>query len=551
MLLTLAFDLVRPFLLKIGLEHITHKNLSGLHTVALVFLAAILLEYLSRSNFDFFLTVSFLETIYRVRNDVFHHILGLKMAYLDKTPVGTLVNKTLHDTESLSESLRAGLATILVDILTILGVLWVMAKLELSLLPIMAITSVVVLWMARWFGRKVREQYLKIRAFSDQVDSFTTEAIHGLEVIRLFQFQEESAHKLAQLNKAYRQATIWENVYEASFYSMIEAMSAALSAAILYWGFGIRFGLVEVTNMVVYLNLVDRIFVPLRELGGKFATIQQATASLQRILGLIHSPQHISSGHKSLESDSLHIEFANVSFSYKEGDEQTILKNISFQIEPGQTVALVGATGSGKSTIGKLLIRAYDGYTGHIYINGMELREIHCPSLRSKIAIVQQEMDVFPGTIRDNISMFDHRISDHQIYQAISLVKARDIIANLPGQLDFRVEENGSNLSTGQVQLILFARALARDAPLLVMDEATSSVDSVTEAWIQKALQEIFKFKTVLIVAHRLSTVAAAHKILVLKEGCILQQGTHQELLADTKAYYAQLVQSSQIKSKW
>lgn len=544
MLLTLGFDLSRPFVLKSALDSVAAGLLDSMKIHALIFLALLLLEYLTRAGFNYLLSMAFLKTINRIRQAVFDHVLRLKMAFFDHEPVGRLMTRTISDAESLGETLRAGMATIGVDILTVIGVFVVMLNLELSLSPVMMISLPVVFLLVRFTGRRLRKKYIEIRTHLARANGSMAEGIAGVEIVQLFHQQTPFLERFRDINKAYRKATITSNVYDASLYASIDALAAWTSAGVLWVAATQTFGPVEISSLIVYLSLIDRIFVPIRDLSNKFTVIQQALAAYSRISDLLFSGSIIPSGSTSIPDDDLTITFQEVSFAYSE-EANRALDRVSFTVHPGQVLALVGKTGGGKSTVGKLLTRSYAGYTGSIRVGGVEIAEANLDSLRSRIAVVHQDFEVFPGTIRENIRLFNPHIGDDRIWQAVDRVKARDMLESLDGGLDFMIKENGKNLSAGQLQLIVFARALAHDTPIVLMDEATSSVDSITEAWIQQALMEILKHKTVIVVAHRLSTISAADQILVLRGGRVVQQGNHESLMSDTQGYYAQLVHAT------
>jgi len=544
MAVTLGFELVLPMVLERGLIHVRADELAALKGVALIYLLVVLGEFASRFSFSYLISIAMLRTINRVRAHVFNHVLRMKMAFFDREPVGRLLTRTINDCEALGEVLRAGAGTILVDVLTVIGIFAIMIHLDLRLTLVMVVVAPVVWFVTRWAGEKLRKKFLDVRKALAESNGFMAEGIHGAEIIQLFNKQDHSAKEYRAINRVYRNATITSNVYDALLYSFMDAIAALASAAVLFVAFNMRFGLVEVATIIVYLRLIEKIFIPIRDLSGKFAILQQAMAAWERISGLLVVDGHIVQGEGEVDSEGLNIAFDKVSFRYQ-ADGPLVLDNINFEVASGQVLALVGQTGSGKSTIGKLLTRAYDGYQGSIHVGDMELRQWNYHALRANIAVVHQDVELFPGTLRDNISMYNANIGDEKIFWAIDLVKARHMVDSLQGGLDFEVRENGGNLSAGQMQLIVFARALAHDAPIVLMDEATSSVDSVTEAWIQEAIFEIFKHKTVVIVAHRLSTIAAADQILVLKEGNVVERGTHQELVAMEEGYYASLVKAS------
>ena len=547
MLLVLVTEWAKPLVMMNAFHHMEAGEKGALRHDALIFLGLIFADYLFRSGFSYLFSMGVLHTINRIRYHVFQHVLRMKMAFFDKEPVGRLLTRTINDCETLGETLRAGVSTVIVDVLSIFIVLGVMIQMDFQLSLVM-IFMVPVTWiLIRWCGKRLREKFLSVRKALADANGFMAEGIMGVAILQLFQKQRDSVREFKHYNRIYRHATITSNVYDALLSALIDGISAIATALILLVAFNIKFGLMEIAILTVFMNQVERIFVPIRDFSGKFATIQQAFAALQRVFGLLHKKEHLPQGPKTLHGDRFRIMFNDVSFRYAQ-DGPKVLQNIDFAIDPGQVIALVGQTGSGKSTIGKLLTRAYDGYEGEISVGGVELKQLNYNALRSKIAVIHQDVELFPATIRDNISMFDDSITEEKIRWAIELIHAEHMIDQLPDGLYHQVQENGGNLSAGQMQLIVFARALAHDAPIVLMDEATSSVDSVTESWIQDAITQIFKHKTVLIVAHRLSTIASADTILALRDGVIVERGTHQELAALEKGYYADLIQASRLQ---
>ena len=547
MTVTLATEYARPLIMKLALDHIEAGDVSALHGAALFFLVIAVTDYLSRSGFSYMMSMGVLRTINRVRYQLFRHVLRLKMAFFDRQPVGSLLTRTINDCEALAETLRAGAATIIVDVLSVFVVFAAMHQLDLELSYIM-MAMVPITWLVvRWCGKKLREKFMEVRKALAASNGFMAEGIMGASILQLFRNQGRSIDAFKEHNKTYRYATVTSNIYDATLSALIDGVAAITTAAILMVAFNVKFGIMEIGSLVVYMSLVERMFVPIRDFSSKFAIIQQALAAMQRVFGLLKSGQTIEHGDAKLNGDQLTLRFNDVSFRYIQ-DGPNVLSNINFDVSPGQVIALVGQTGSGKSTIGRLLTRAYDGYEGDITVNGQELRQLDVHSLRSNVAVVHQDIELFPGTIRNNITMFDDSITDEKIMWAIKLVKAEHMIESMADGIDHKVQESGTNLSAGQMQLIIFARALVHDAPIVLMDEATASVDSVTEAWIQDAIQQIFKHKTVLIVAHRLSTIAAADKIIVLKDGQIIEHGNHAELVQIQDGYYAGLIEASKLQ---
>ncbi|MCB1050453.1 MAG: ABC transporter ATP-binding protein [Acidobacteria bacterium] len=540
--LTLLFDLGRPFILKNALDHAGSGLLDRLKVDALIFLGLVLLEYLARSGFNYLLSIAFLKTITRIRQAVFDHVIYLRQAFFEREPVGKLLTRTVNDAESLGETLRSGIATIFVDILTILGLLIIMFQLELRLAPVVILTIPLVLITVRWSGVKLKAKYLEIRILLAKANGFMAEGLNGVEILQLFQHEQESNRAFRKINRDYNMTTITSNIYDASLYAIVDGIAILTTAAVIYWCYASVLGPIEISSLIVFINLIDRIYVPIRDLSGKFTIIQQAIAALDRIFELFQTPHVTASGAHQIQEDQVHIAFRDVQFQYQ-ASGRPVVQNIFFEIHPGQVVALVGQTGSGKSTLTKLLTKTYDGYQGEILINGHELKDLNTFSLRQKLAVVHQDFHLFPGSLRENIRLFNTEISDSDLLETIHLIHAGPLLEQLEGGLDFELREDGANLSTGQRQLIVFARALVHQAPVLIMDEATSSVDSKTEAWIQDALHEIYANRTVLVIAHRLSTIQEADLILVLQDGQIIERGTHSELL-ERSGIYAELARS-------
>ncbi len=553
MLLCVCFDLIRPILLKISLDKISANDIVHLRYAAYFFLLALILEYFCKVGFDYVISYGFSLTIQRIRIALFQHVINFKMAYWDQQQMGSMLTRVVNDTDALREFLNTGLITIIIDVLTIIGVFGVMLHLDWGLSPIILISFPIVMLVVRWLGKKLQQQYFATRATMAHANAYLAESIQGVEILQIFQQREYAQSQYEKINQEYRSQTIWLNTYDAALYAFVDCACFIVIAILLYLGFGLRFSITQVTTMMVYMNLIERIFIPIRDFSGKLAMIQQAIVALDRVFSLLNQKHNISEIALKTEEirlskkENIHFPilfFKDVSFAYRP-DSPQILHNINLKIDLGQTIALVGPTGSGKSTIAKIILRIYDGYTGNIFFQGKELRNWNTNDLRQHIAIIPQDVSIFPGTLRENITLFRPNISDEKIYQAIKIVQAQPFLANLTEGLDFFVKENGSNLSVGQLQLIAFARALVLDTNLIVMDEATSYMDSVTEAWIHLAISQILQYKTVLIIAHRLATIAQADQIFVIQSGEITQSGTSKQLLEDTHGYYYNWYQKS------
>jgi ATP-binding cassette subfamily B protein len=529
MMLTLVFDLARPYLMNDALGAIGAGDWSVTRQTSLWFLFLVILEYLTRSLYSYLVSWVFLRGIHRLRLAVFRHTLSLRQRFFDRQPVGKVLTKVVNDAESLAETLRAGVVNVVVDLLTIAGILVVMATIDLRLMPVMILAVPLVMLMVRWSGKKLKENYHQVRKKLAASNAIMAEGLMGVEVLQVFQAESREFRKFQTINRGYLWATIWNNVYDITLYAVIDTLGALVTAGLIYWAFGFDFGWVEVTSVIVFVSLVERVFVPIRDLSNKFTTIQQAAAALERIFSLLNHGDVMVSGGEALPEGELSIAFDGVTFSYQEGQDP-VLDGVSFDVAPGTVCALVGKTGSGKSTIGKLLSRTYDGYQGSIRLGGKELADLALTDIYRRIAVVHQDVELFPGTIRQNIALFDDSVADEAILETIEKVKAQSVFDRFPQGLETPIVENGKNLSQGQRQLVVFARALLWDAPILLMDEATANVDSRTEQWIQEAIAETFARKTVIVVAHRLSTIRHADLILVLEKGRIVERGNHQTL---------------------
>lgn len=542
MFLTLIFDLGRPYLLKDALDHMAEGRLAGLRQVSLLFLLFVLLDYVCRCGFNHLLSLAFLRTIARIRRHVFDHVLALRMDYFEREPVGKLLTRTISDSESLAETLRSGIATIVVDLLTIAGLLVIMFTLDWSTSPVILLSIPWVLIAVRWAGSAMKAKYLEIRKLLASANGAMAEGLNGVEVLQVFQREQSSYRNFREINSSYGQATILNNVYDAALYAFVDWIAVLATAGVVAWGHAELLGPVNIPSLIVLINLVDRIYVPIRDMSGKFTLIQQAQAALQRIFEMLHQTEPTPSGPKRLDSSAIEVAFQQVGYRYQQ-EGPTVLAGVDFLLRPGQVVALVGRTGSGKSTVIRLLTKARDGFSGRILVNGIPLQELDTHDLRRHIAVVHQDFHLFPGSLRDNIRLFSPAMADQAIWQVLDLLRARPLVESLEGGLDHPLREEGANLSLGQRQMVVFARALAHGAPLLVMDEATASIDSQTEGWIRQALHQIFLHKTVLVIAHRLSTIQEADIILVMDRGSIVERGTHGELMARS-GLYAQLARS-------
>ncbi len=474
-----------------------------------------------------------------LRLALFRHVERLPTAFFDRNPVGRLVSRMTTDIDAINEMFGSGSLTLLMDLLTLSGIIVIMVSLSfhLGLWAICALPPLLVI--IRFFQVRSRVVYGEIRDRLAALNSYLSEAIGGVSIVQLFTRQAETGREFDVLNREARDSQMMANFYEAGQFSLIEAISSITIGVIVWVGGGeVMHRLVSMGTLFAFIEYAKMFFLPLRDVSSKYTVLQSALASAERLEELMREPVKIESPAvpRTPAVKRGRIVFDNVGFSYRRGEP--VLKGISFTIEPGQKIAIVGATGSGKSTIIKLLNRFYDVEEGRILVDGVDVREWALPDLRRAIGLVQQDVQIFSGTILDNVRLSRRDLSEAEVRRALERAQALDFVDGLPAGLAEDLHERGANLSAGQRQLLSFARALAYDPGILVMDEATSSVDSETERLIQVAVMHLLAGRTALVVAHRLSTIEKADRIMVLSHGELRESGTHLELLAHRGLYY-------------
>lgn len=541
-----GLSLLQPYLLKVGIDdHILKGELEGLPTIAFTLFALVIGSYLLNGLQSYQLQVAVIRAIGDLRKVIYRHVMSQSSRFFDKHASGSLLTRTTTDVEGLGEMVSMGMLGMFADVLMIVGILGTMLSLDVRLTLLTFCVSPIVVLVVNLFRKKLRVYGLAIRVTLAKLNGYLAEHISGVQVVRFFGRSALSLQEFKAINFEYLSAYKKSNWFDASLYAMMDGLSNICVALMLWYG-GLRIvegdTALSLGLLVAFVEYTTRLFVPVREFSGKIATLQRSMAALQRIFLLLDEDDPIVEGNKTTQDkDRIRLEMKDVHFAYRE-DSKDVLRGVSFTLEPGRSLALVGRTGSGKSTVGKLLTRTYGGYRGSITINGEELKDLQLDDIRSISSMIHQDVFLFSGTIRDNITLGSAEISEEKVRESIQWVGAEPFISALPGGLDFKVSERGQNLSAGQAQLIAFARAIARDTPFLILDEATSNVDPGLEGTIQAAINKIVQHKTVLIVAHRLSTIEAADEILVLGEGCVLEKGTHAALLA-AKGAYADLIQ--------
>jgi len=477
--------------------------------------------------------------VYNMRRQIFSHVMNHDMSYLDRNPVGRLVTRVTNDTDTLIEMYTSVLVNLFKDVFMVVGIIIVMLKLDyrLALVSYMLLPLIFVATML--FRKYAMDAYRKIRVALARINATLAENISGMKIIHLFSVEGRMHDEFDKINSVYYKSGLRETMVYAIFRPTMEFIfSMSLTLMIWYGSKGVMSGIVQIGVFYAFINYVRQFFNPINEMAEKYNILQAAMASSERIFQLLDKKPEIINADSCTHVEKIigKIEFKNVWFAYV--DEEWVLRDVSFTIEPGQMVAFVGATGAGKTSIINLMSRYYDIQKGSILIDGIDIRKIPLEELRRNISTVFQDVFLFTGDIKTNIRLNNDKISDEDVRRVSTYVNADNFISRLPGGYDAKVTERGSTLSAGQRQLLAFARALAFDPSVLVLDEATANIDTETEALIQDALPKLMKGRTTIVIAHRLSTIQHADRIIVLHKGKIRESGTHQELLAQKGIYH-------------
>ena len=531
---------LRPYLTKIAIDdYIAKGDLNGLTTISIFLAGAIILDGVKQYITTWMTQIIGQKAVFDIRMDIFTHLQKLPARFYDRNPIGRLITRSTNDVESLNEMLSSGIITILGDLLQLFFIVvlmvwsdWQLTLIVLSILPLMIYATIK-------FKNKVRAAFQDVLTNLARLNTFFQEHITGVTIVQLFNREARESKKYAGINADHRDANIRTVFYFSIYYPLIEVLSSA-AAGLVIWYSGIRLLKADLTIGIVisFVQYIWLFFRPLQHLSDRFNVIQTAIASSDRIIRLLDEQEGIEnpSGLHHLTAFRDTIRFNNVWFAYDQ--ENWILKDISFQIRHGEKIAIVGATGSGKTTLINILSKLYPFQKGSITIDGIQLQEIEEHSLRKLVGVVMQDVFLFSGTIKENLAFGNPDVSDDTIREAATIVGADRFIDQLPDKYEYKVLENGTGLSSGQKQLIAFVRALLYNPEILVLDEATSSVDTETETLIDSATANLMKNRTSIIIAHRLSTVQKADRIIVLHKGVIRETGNHQELLANRGLYY-------------
>lgn len=512
---------------------------TGLAMVALVYLATLGLTFFVLYWQGYLMQMMGQMIMFDLRRDVYQKMQHLPVAFFDRNPVGRLVTRVTNDVDALNELFTAGIVSIVGDLMLLAGIMTVLFWLDWRLAVISFAILPLLLLLTLWFKVRARQSYREVRVKLARINAYLQEHITGMSVVQLFHREQAVLGDFSEINDGHRLANIRAIFYYAIYYPAVELVTAVGLGLILWYGGGqVVKGVLSVGALVAFLQYAQRFYQPLSDLSEKYNILQAAMASSERIFTLLDEEIVVESPPQAHAPATVEgtVEFDSVSFAYL--PEEPVLEEISFRVEPGTTTAVVGHTGAGKSTLANLLLRFYDVQSGQVKVDGVDVRKWDLATLRGSIAMVLQDVFLFSGTVADNIRLGESSIDDKRLRWAAQEVHALDFIEELPGAFDAEVRERGAGLSVGQKQLIAFARALAFDPTILILDEATSSIDTETEQRIQLALDRLLVGRTSLVIAHRLSTVQKADRILVLHRGCLREQGTHQELLAQKGIYH-------------
>lgn len=525
-------------------EYIMKSDLEGLKRMALIFLAVLFGTTILRYYFAILTNRMGQNVIKDIRLRVFKKIISFRLSYFDQSAVGTNTTRSINDLESVQIVFSEGLITIVADVLSLIMVLVLMFYTSVQLTLITLISFPLLLIASYIFKEKVKESYQRVRNQIVRMNGFLQEHISGMKVVQIFTAEKKVSHKFNDINREYTQANLDGIFYYAVFFPVVEIISAASLGFMIWWGAqGVLDAEVTVGQLIAFPMFLARLFQPVRMLADKFNTLQMGLIAAGRVFHILDLDQTEEVDQKIKDQKLIgKIEFQDVHFSY---DGQTpVLKDLSFNLEAGHSLAIVGPTGSGKSSIISILNRLYDLQGGKILIDDQDITSIPLSVLRTKIAFVLQDVFLFNGTIKENINLYDDTIDLDQIRKAAQSIGADEFISKLPGAYDFKLAERGANLSMGQRQLISFVRALVSEPDILILDEATSSVDTQTEKIIQEAIPKMMKGRTSILIAHRLSTIRNADQIIYIKNGEIKESGSQRELLDLSDGYFKELYES-------
>lgn len=535
---------VRPKLTQVAVDdYIAVDDVSGLMWIILLLGLALVGEFLILIANTYITRWFGQGALYSLRNTVYEKIQSLHVQFFDKNPIGRLITRTTSDIEALSSLLSDGIVNMVGDLFRIFFILGFMLAMSWELTIVSILVLPILFYSTFWFKSKVRIAFLNVRDQIARLNSFVQEHINGMAIVQLFNREKKEQDRFRSINSDHRHAHLDTIFYFSIFWPVVEVL-ASIAMALVVWYGGARALMDELTFgvLLAFIQYVRQFFNPIRGLSEKYNTLQSALASSERIFDVLDTEKIVKEPEIPVNQATVdgRIEFKDVEFSYNP-EEETILKNVSFHTHPGETLAIVGATGAGKSTIINLLLRYYDIQNGEIRLDGVDIRDLSLHQLRSHFGLVLQDNALFSGTVHENITLGKESITRDDVTKAAKQVEAHDFIMRLPGGYDFELRERGSSISMGQKQLICFVRAMVYNPEILILDEATSNVDSETEHLVSRACERMMKGRTSIVIAHRLSTIKGADKILVMHKGEIRESGTHEQLLEQDDGIYRKL----------
>jgi ATP-binding cassette, subfamily B, multidrug efflux pump len=541
-ILTALLGIAMPLLIgMVAIDHdIKQGDMQGLIKTTMWLIALLMVTAIVRYYHTYISGWLGQNIIRDIRTRLYEHLLKFRLSFFDKTPIGRLITRNVSDIETLSEVFSEGFAAIAADLLLILGILiamfirdWRLTLVCLSPLPLLLISTYI-------FKEKIKSSFNDVRTAVANLNTFVQEHITGMNIVQIFNSEDREYKKFVAINDEHKKANLRSVLYYSIYFPVADIISAACNGLIVWYGAHLFLDMrINIGDFTMFTMFIALFFRPIRMIADRFNTLQMGIVSSDRIFKLLDATEDIPRNGTYKPADIKgEVKFENVWFAYNE--EEYVLKDISFDVKPGETIALVGATGAGKSSVINLLSRFYDIQKGSIKIDGRDIKEYDIESLRSKIGVVLQDVFLFSDTIANNITLNNKNITEEKMWEAAGLVGAKKFIEKMPGGFNYRVMERGATLSVGQRQLISFIRAIVYDPKIIVLDEATSSVDTETEGMIQDAIEKLMYGRTAIVIAHRLSTIQKADKIIVMDKGQIKEVGKHEELLRQG-GFYAEL----------
>jgi ATP-binding cassette, subfamily B, multidrug efflux pump len=529
---------LRPYLVELTVDrYIFENNFKGLVIISLISLGVLLVESAARFHFIYITNWLGQHVVKNLRMKVFGHTIHLRLSYFDRTAVGTSTTRTINDLETINSVFTEGIIQIIADLLTIIFVIVFMMISNWRMALISMVSFPLILYATYIFKEGIKSTFQSVRTQVARLNAFLQERITGMRIVQAFTAEDREYEKFRQINDEHRKANIRSVWYYSIFFPVVEIITAlALALMVWYGAQNVINGTATVGQITAFILYLNMLFRPLRMLADKFNTLQMGFVAAERVFAVLDNKEFISNnGTKEATNFQGKIDFENVWFAYN--GEEWVIKDLNFTLMPGQTLAIVGATGAGKSSIINILNRFYDIQQGTIKIDDTDIREFELGSLRQKIGMVMQDVFLFSGTIMENITLHNDSITEEEVHAAARMLGAHDFIMRLPNNYGYNVMERGATLSLGQRQLISFVRALVYNPAILILDEATSSVDIETEQVIQSAVENLINNRTSIVIAHRLSTIQHADTIMVLEKGKVVEAGNHYELLAADGAY--------------